>query len=45
MSVGAAYTWLSTEILSVDGLDDAAPPPFAVGDRSSAVRGTRCRSM
>jgi len=32
LSVGAAYTWLSTEILSVDGLDDAAPPPFSVGD-------------
>jgi vitamin B12 transporter len=32
LSVGAAYTWLSTEILSVDGLADAAPPPFAVGD-------------
>ena len=32
LSVGAAYTWLSTAILSVDGLDDAAPAPFAVGD-------------
>jgi outer membrane cobalamin receptor len=27
-----SYTFLSTEILSVDGLADTAPPPFKVGD-------------
>jgi outer membrane cobalamin receptor len=28
----ANYTWLDTEILSVDGLDALAPAPFEVGD-------------
>jgi len=28
----ASYTWMSTEILAVDGTT-AAPPPYAVGDR------------
>lgn len=32
LQVGATYTRLSTEILSVDGLAVTAPPPFRVGD-------------
>jgi len=32
LQANASYTWLSTEILSVDGLGGVAPPPFAVGD-------------
>jgi outer membrane cobalamin receptor len=32
LGVQATYTWLSTEILAVDGTS-AAPPPYAVGDR------------
>ena len=32
LQAGASYTWLSTEILSVDGLGGVAPPPFSVGD-------------
>lgn len=32
LSLAGAYTWLSTEILAVDG-SPAAPPPYRVGDR------------
>ena len=32
ITVHATYTFLETEILSVDGLDQVAPPPFKVGD-------------
>ncbi len=32
VDAGGTYTWLSTEILSVDGLGATAPPPFTVGD-------------
>ena len=28
----AAWTWLDTEILGVDGVESAAPPPYQVGD-------------
>jgi outer membrane cobalamin receptor len=31
-AVGGAYTWLGTELLSVDGLGGTAPNPFTVGD-------------
>ena len=31
-SARATYTFLDTEILAVDGADDEAPTPFAVGD-------------
>ena len=31
-SARATYTFLDTEILAVDGTDDEAPTPFAVGD-------------
>jgi vitamin B12 transporter len=30
--VGGGYTWLGTELLSVDGLGGTAPSPFTVGD-------------
>ncbi len=32
VQVEAAYTWLDTEILAVDGLPGQAPPPFVPGD-------------
>jgi outer membrane cobalamin receptor len=32
LSVTAAYTWLDTAVLAVDGTDDEAPSPFRVGD-------------
>jgi outer membrane receptor protein involved in Fe transport len=32
LAAGVSYTFLSTEILSVDGLEQIAPAPFAVGD-------------
>lgn len=32
VTVAASYTFLSSEILSVDGLGRVAPPPFVVGD-------------
>jgi outer membrane receptor protein involved in Fe transport len=32
LKIRAAYTYLDTEILSVDGLANTAPPPFTVGD-------------
>jgi outer membrane cobalamin receptor len=32
LAISAGYTFLATEILSVDGLDRLAPAPFAVGD-------------
>jgi outer membrane cobalamin receptor len=32
LDVRVAYTFLPTAVLSVDGLDSAAPPPFEVGD-------------
>ncbi len=32
VSVRANWTWLSTEILAVNGLVGTAPPPFKVGD-------------
>lgn len=32
LTLGGTYTWLSTELLSVDGLGDLAPAPFRVGD-------------
>ena len=31
-SIDASYTFLATEILSVDGLNEVAPAPFEVGD-------------
>lgn len=31
-ALSTTYTWLSTAILSVDGLGATAPPPFTVGD-------------
>jgi outer membrane receptor protein involved in Fe transport len=32
LSVSAAYTWLDTAVLAVDGASGEAPPPFEVGD-------------
>lgn len=32
VTLHAAYTFLATEILSVDGLPGVAPPPFSVGE-------------
>ena len=32
LAINASYTFLSTRILSVDGLERLAPAPFAVGD-------------
>ena len=32
LSVSAAYTWLDTAVLAVDGTSGKAPPPFEVGD-------------
>ena len=32
LTVRGTYTWLDTEVLSVDGLANTAPPPFTVGD-------------
>lgn len=32
LQVSVTYTWLSTAILSTDGLSGVAPPPFVVGD-------------
>jgi outer membrane cobalamin receptor len=32
ITVHATYTFLASEVLSVDGLDHVAPPPFKVGD-------------
>lgn len=32
LTLGGTYTWLSTTLLSVDGLGDLAPSPFRIGD-------------
>ena len=32
VAIRAAWTWLDTEILGVDGVESEAPPPYQVGD-------------